>query len=186
MQAALTAGGRSLAPASIVKIQAGREPGAYEAARRNGLDDVFFRIGQDTYVASGRGLSPEGARVGANVQFGDRQGQVVRVDQEVNTASEGAWMGIRYAGLGAAIGILGQGALAVASLAPWAAVAGIMAMFFLPQLAVPLLILGGLAAFGKWALVALGVGGTLGAAYGHYRKGDDQILAAYGEVQTGG
>ena len=77
-----------LAEATVHRIRSGQELAALKTAKENGADDLFFSIGQDTFVASGRGL--EGIKRGDSIFYKGRRGVVTVVDDQINTAKEGA------------------------------------------------------------------------------------------------
>lgn len=84
----LRVAGRKLEPEVVAKLHPELVQQAKGAARANGADDVFFSVGQDTYVASGEGFR-HGIKVGDEVRFGEQSGRVVDVDNEINSLSEG-------------------------------------------------------------------------------------------------
>ena len=117
----LTIKNRHLTPAKVTKLAAGQELSAMGAASKNGADDVLVQIGQDHYLASGRGLNLGGVKLNDKVTLDGKQGRVVAVDRQLNTFMEGmlAWPGLAVGGVGAAWGIGGfiQGVLAGANMA---------------------------------------------------------------------
>lgn len=73
----------------VVKLREGEVDRARKTALKDGADNVFFTIGRDTYVASGRGMALDELKVGDAVTHNDSQGDVIVVDDEVNTAVDG-------------------------------------------------------------------------------------------------
>lgn len=117
----LTVQGRSLPVGHVKTVKPGDEAATLRAIQKNGADDVVFKLGNDTYVASGRGLALKGIRPDDAVSFDGRTGKVLSVNQELNSFKEGllAWPGLVTGG---AIGTLGlggfvQGLLAGANMA---------------------------------------------------------------------
>ena len=82
---------------SLVKLQPGTENQAMAAAKKDGADNVFFKMGKDTFVASGRGMERFGRAskgdavqlVGEQGVYGER-GTVIGADYQRNTFLEGA------------------------------------------------------------------------------------------------
>lgn len=112
---------RTLTPARVTKLTPGQELAAFAAAQKNGADDVVFKVGGDHYMASGRGLALRGVKADDAVKFDGKQGQVVMVDRQLNSFTEGlvAWPGLAVGGVGAAWGLIGfaQGMLTGATFA---------------------------------------------------------------------
>ena len=100
---------RTLTPARVTKLAAGKEMEAIAAAQKNGADDVVFKIGEDHYLASGRGMALRGVKPSDAIKLDGKQGQVVMVDRQLNTFGEGmlAWPGLAVGGAGVAWGLVG-------------------------------------------------------------------------------
>ncbi|MDB5101183.1 MAG: hypothetical protein JWM80_5604 [Cyanobacteria bacterium RYN_339] len=117
----LTIKNRTFTPTQVTKLPAGQELSAMGAAAHNGADDVLIKVGQDHYMASGRGLPLGGVKTNDVVTIDGREGRVVAVDKQLNSFKEGilAWPGLAVGGLGAAWGVGGfiQGILAGANMA---------------------------------------------------------------------
>src|SRR5688500_12255055 len=117
----ITIAGKALAVDTLTPLKRGQELAALEAARQNGLDDVVIRIGEDAFVASGRGLKLGGVKPNAAVTVDGRVGNVVGTDRQLNSFKEGilAWPGLVVGGGITAWGLIGfvQGVLAGANMA---------------------------------------------------------------------
>ena len=107
----LNVNNQTLNAQSVLKIRQGQELAARETAKKDGADNVFFKVGNDTYVASGKGFNLKDVQPGAKFEFNGKQAQVVSIDSEVNSAKDGllrmkkpaTWM----VGTGAAVGTVG-------------------------------------------------------------------------------
>ncbi len=183
MASSLVLGRKPISPETLVKITAGREPGAQVAARKNGADDVFFRVDQDTYVASGRGLPLGNLKTGDEVLLDGRAGLVDMVNNEINTPLEGAITGGKYAGIGALLGLSASSLGALGSASRWAIPTTVLAAVLLPTIVVPLLALGAVALVGRPALIAILAGAGVGAGFGALRNSDSKGMEAFGEPQ---
>jgi hypothetical protein len=75
-------GNRRLGGLQVVRLQPESVAEAVSRARANKLDDVFFRAGVDTYVASGRGIDAAAVRSGLEIRYGTQVGRIVHVDQQ--------------------------------------------------------------------------------------------------------
>jgi hypothetical protein len=117
----LTVQGRSLSGGHVKTVKPGDEAATLRAIQKNGADDVVFKLGNDTYVASGRGLALKGLRPDDAVNFDGRTGKVMTVNQELNSFKEGllAWPGLAVGGALGTLGLGGfvQGMLAGANMA---------------------------------------------------------------------
>lgn len=74
--------------ASVLKIRRGEELNARETAQRDGMDNTFFQVGQDTYVASGLGTHIHGLKNGTEVRFNGLKGAVVSSNNEQDTRGD--------------------------------------------------------------------------------------------------
>jgi hypothetical protein len=72
---------------SLKPVGEGQERAVMDAAKKNGADDVLLKVGNDTFLASGRGL-PIG-RVKNTVTLDGREGRVLDKNAELNTFGEG-------------------------------------------------------------------------------------------------
>lgn len=112
---------RQLPIQKVTALRVDQGLAATAAAKRNGADDVFIQVGQDQYVASGRGLALRGVKAGDSVTLDGKAGKVVLVDRQLNSFKDGltAWPGLAVGGLGAAWGLVGfaQGMLTGATFA---------------------------------------------------------------------
>jgi hypothetical protein len=104
--------GKQIGAPALVKVRAGKEDQALVIAKKNGADDVFVRVGKDTYVASGRDFDAKTVKAGHVVKVGDIEGVITSVDDQINSFKDGGQFG-------APIG-LGLGALAGVGTALWA------------------------------------------------------------------
>ncbi|MBM3269596.1 MAG: hypothetical protein FJZ01_18355 [Candidatus Sericytochromatia bacterium] len=107
--------GNEVRPAQLVKIGAGNESAALAEVERNGADDIVFKMANDTYVASGRGLDLGAIIPGQQVVVDKQAGVVTRIDDQLNAAAEGGAIG-GITGFVAAAGVVGVGALVVLGL----------------------------------------------------------------------
>ena len=130
----ITVGNRAL-EATVVKLRQGSEKKALEVMSRDGVNNVAFKIGSDTYVASGHDLEVKGIAEWATVRHAGADGHVVKVNEEV--LKPGFWK--RWGLAGAAVGLVGMpltglalGALLGAWLpvAEYAMLAGVGAVIF--------------------------------------------------------
>ncbi len=144
--------GNEFRPTQIVKIDNGQEAAALDQVKKNGADDVVFKMTNDTYVASGRGLAVETVFKGQQVLLGKAAGEVALVDDQVNTAADGAILG-GMGGFAASAAVVGIGALLV--LGVGVNMAGMVLVAAAAILIVPPLIGGstaiGAAVGGAWA-----------------------------------
>jgi hypothetical protein len=76
--------------AAVLKIRRGQELAAREAAEKDGQDNVFFRLGEDTYVASGFGihLHDEKNRQDVDVTYKGLKGKVASSNNEQDTKGD--------------------------------------------------------------------------------------------------
>lgn len=117
---------QAILPKTLIKIKSGQEQNAIAAAKKNGLDDVFFKVGNDTFVASGTGLPLRGAKPGATVYLDGKKGQVVATDRQLNTFAEGFK---NPAGAAVAVAGLAYGAFTFAtSLGVWKGLGAVYAV----------------------------------------------------------
>lgn len=112
--------GRPVQDRHVVKLAEGRADAALAQAHRNNVDDVFIKVGQDVWVASGSHIARD-FRPGQEAEIDGRRGLVVHVDKQgiapmVAGAVAGAALGgalgavARVPGLGAWLGgFLGAG-----------------------------------------------------------------------------
>jgi hypothetical protein len=102
----LIVNGRPTQANTLIKIKRGQEEAAIAAARSNGLDDVFFKLGDDTYVASSTSLKLGGTKAGSAVYVNGKKGTVVAVDNQLNGhGTEGVFHPV--GGVVAAAGVIG-------------------------------------------------------------------------------
>ncbi|MBM3266440.1 MAG: hypothetical protein FJZ01_02225 [Candidatus Sericytochromatia bacterium] len=90
----ITIAGTTLQPTRLVKLDPANDLPARDLAKGNGADDLFIKVGGDTYVATGRGLPLSGVKKGTAVKVGERYGVVTAVDAQLNSAGEGARIGL--------------------------------------------------------------------------------------------
>lgn len=128
----LTVGDRVLPLDVVVRIDGDRAK-ALDAVRKNGADDVGFAVGEDLYVGSGRGLRLGGLSPGAAVAYRGQEGEIVLLDDQLNTARDALqlrrwlpWVG-PSAGVGAASAWAMRGTLLAARVATVAAGTGLAA-----------------------------------------------------------
>lgn len=157
---------QSLKAQSVVRVRPGQELAAAQTAKKNGADDVFFTIGQDTFVASGRGMALKGLKTGSAITHEGRQGTVTMIDNQVNTAGEGALKVLKPITI-AAGGATAAGAAGGSFLGGLASAGGAGAAV-------------GAAVVGIYAagVAAVAVGG--GALYGKVRDVDLESMKAHG------
>ena len=86
----------------VVKIRAGSEDAALRAMARDGVDNVAFKVGADTFVASGRDLDLKGLATWQTVERAGSTGHVLKLDRE----AFGAARVLRWSGISAAIGAI--------------------------------------------------------------------------------
>ncbi|MFN3431787.1 MAG: hypothetical protein ACK46X_17770 [Candidatus Sericytochromatia bacterium] len=110
----VTIGSKTL-DASVIKIRRGEELLARETAQRDGMDNTFFQLGEDTFVASGLATHIHGLKNGTDVTFNGKKGTVISSNNEQDAQSD-LWVtgGITAAVTAMAVGgaIVGGGALA--------------------------------------------------------------------------
>ena len=71
--------------ATVLKIRRGEELAARETAEKDGMDNTFFKLGEDTYVASGPGTHVHGLKNGTEVTFNGKKGTVLSSNNEQDT-----------------------------------------------------------------------------------------------------
>jgi hypothetical protein len=81
--------GRVTQAHDIVRLQRGQEQAALAAAKANGADDVFFKLGDDTYVASAASMNLRGTKAGQNVYLDGKKATITAVDNQMNGLGEG-------------------------------------------------------------------------------------------------
>ncbi len=117
----ITVRNRPLAVQAVVPLRKGEELAAARTIRENGADDVIFKVGEDHFVASGRGLALKQLRPNDTIVVGGVDGRVVHVDQQLNSFGEGmrSKIGLITGGVVAAYGMAGfiQGVMAGANMA---------------------------------------------------------------------
>lgn len=84
------------------KLRPDAHAAAMHAAPQNGADDIFFKIDDEMYVASGVGLDTDNLQIGSQVEYRGQRATVAFIDQETNTLSEGL---VNSAGSAAGIGL---------------------------------------------------------------------------------
>lgn len=107
--------GKSAPDVQILKLDKGEKDAAFKAASSgtNGTDDVFFEVGEDTYVASGRGLLEHYGPYILNlldkdaitVEYNGKEREVVDAQNQANTTIEGSRWAMQMPGL--VIGAMG-------------------------------------------------------------------------------
>ena len=83
----VTIGGKMI-EAGVIKIRRGEELRARETAQHDGMDNTFFQIGEDTYVASGLATHIHGLENGTGVVFNGRKGTVLSSNNEQDGKSD--------------------------------------------------------------------------------------------------
>jgi hypothetical protein len=156
-----------LAGAAIHRIRPGQEVAALETAKKNGADDLFFTVGKDTFVATGRGLPLKGVKPGDAITHEGRQGIVTAIDNQVNTAKEGALAVLKPSGL-AAGGATAAGTLVGKGLGGFFGASGAGAAV-------------GAITVGVYAGIAAGLAVGGGALYGAKRGIDTESIKAHAE-----
>jgi len=100
---------------------------AKEAAKKDGLDNVFFEVGGDTFVASGAGVDPllRGIKKGDPISFQLKQGKITHLNNEMNSVGE---LTAKNSALGAffggSSGLLATTTVGLAAFFPIALIAG--------------------------------------------------------------
>jgi hypothetical protein len=93
----------------VYKIKKGQEQAAVAAAKKNGLDDVVFRMSNgDVFIASRRGVPGDvepfdQVSFKDEVTYGGLRGEVITVDNQRNTVGESSKRGLLW-GLGGWLG----------------------------------------------------------------------------------
>jgi len=85
---------------NLLKIDAGKEIPAAQAAWKNGTDEVFFKAGNDTYVLSGEGLPLGKLDVGSSFSFMGQDAKITYKHDEINSTKDGLISGLKNAGRG--------------------------------------------------------------------------------------
>lgn len=127
----------------VYKIKKGQEQAAIAAAKKNGLDDVVFRMSNgDVFIASRRGVPGDVEPLDQvsfkdEVSYGGLRGEVLTVDNERNTVGEAGKRGLLW-GLAGWLGGTGglfalslkvlQGRLGIVPILIGGAVAGVGAL----------------------------------------------------------
>ena len=75
--------GTRIVDATVVKLRAGSEGKALSAMTRDGVNNVAFKVGDDTYVASGKTLDLQDVKAWGAIRYGGEAGHVLKVDGEV-------------------------------------------------------------------------------------------------------
>ena len=165
------------ADASIYKLRKGQEAAAIKAAEKDGADNVFFRMGQDTFVASGNGMKLKGIEPGALVVHQGGVGTVIAVDNEINSALEGVKrVGSKGAATGAAIL---TGTAAAVSLWGTGGIASLMAPLATGSALAVVPAAVGFAAIGAATFGTVAAAG--GGLYGALKEGDTEAMKAFAE-----
>ncbi|MBM3267253.1 MAG: hypothetical protein FJZ01_06360 [Candidatus Sericytochromatia bacterium] len=95
--------GPKVQPDVMVRLRPGAEAPAIAAAKQNGAEDVFVRIGEDTYVGSKRvGGSP--VKSGQAVELAGRIGKVIAVDDDQRGKREFTRVSVELVSAVAALG----------------------------------------------------------------------------------
>lgn len=100
----------------ILKLKKGQEEAAKKAAAasNNGTDDVFFKVGEDTFVASGRDLLKHKGLYffnqvddrGVTVEYDGQKREITNLQNQANTPKEGMLWGLQIPGMMAALPLL--------------------------------------------------------------------------------
>lgn len=85
---------------NLLKIDAGKEIPAAQAAWKNGTDEVFFKVDNDTYVLSGEALPLGKIDVGSRFTFMGQEARVTYTHDEINSTRDGLISGLKDAGRG--------------------------------------------------------------------------------------
>lgn len=94
--------GRPLQDRHLVRLAEGRLEAAKADAPRNNVDDVFIKVGQDVWVASGSHIATD-FRPGQEAEVAGRRGLVLHVDKQgLAPMAAGAVAG---AAIGGAVGL---------------------------------------------------------------------------------
>jgi hypothetical protein len=160
--------GRSIHAPFFNKVKQGKEEQAKQISKKDGLDDVFLKIGNDTFVASGKGLDVKGIKAGDPVKVDGREGTVVSVDNKINSAKEGALAMLAPTAVSGAVG----------------GFAGFHYAMFSEGIMIAAPISGGLAAAAFGAAVLAGTVVLGGAAYGTLRPTHPEMLHGAGNGIT--
>lgn len=166
----LVINGKRCNDVQIVKLRPGTQEQAKKAAMEAGeaADDIFFKVGNDTFVASGRALlkNPNQAFTyedpfldKLNIQYNGQNVQIVDGENQANTPKEGALWGGMVGGPVAAI------------------VAGFTAATVAPRFGIPPKLAMGIAAGVTEVGAVIG-----GAIYGSSRKQRLEDIAKLGTV----
>lgn len=106
--------GAYIKPQTLVKLDPRWVSKAMSEAKSDGADNIFFKAGQDTYVASAKNLPVSGLQVDNVFEFKGQKARVIALDNEANSMKEhlgtaGAISGA-IATVGAGwVGLLGMG-----------------------------------------------------------------------------
>src|SRR5690242_929333 len=76
-------------PQSVLKIRQGMELPAMETAKKNGADDIFVKMGNDTYAVSGTGFHVKDLHLGDKVTLNGQQAEITFIDDQINSAMDG-------------------------------------------------------------------------------------------------
>ncbi|MEB3203594.1 MAG: hypothetical protein VKP57_02735 [Candidatus Sericytochromatia bacterium] len=102
----LKIGGVAIDGVQVRKVRSGMQPQATAAAARDGQDNVFFRQDGDVFVASRRSMDPAKVRPGALLEHHGKPAVIESVDDQVDTAGQGARFWKWGAGAGTAFGVV--------------------------------------------------------------------------------
>lgn len=147
----------------LLKIQPGQEIPAAQASWDNGCDEVFFKVGQDTYVLSGESLPMGKVKVGSTFDFMGQEARVTYKNNEINSTKDGLIQGLKDAGKGTLRSAIFLGAVGgvIGGLVGGPSFTGVL----------------------KGAAVGLGIGsvsgGVIGAAYGVIFTGISTATGAF-------
>lgn len=179
-----SAKGTVLQAASVYRLRPGAEADAVKAAKDDGADNVFVRAGQDLFVLSGRGMDLSRTRPGDRMVVKGRQGVVVAVDDQVNSAGDGGKRFVKtldgakdFVAQSAIVGGVASGVIFAQQGVAFGASASALATGTTAGA-----IVGG-ATVGLWVLgaVAVGAGVVAGgtALHGTFRHADLHAMAAF-------
>lgn len=160
--------GHVIQPQQIVRLDRFDAPRAVEAARKDGADNVFFKAGDDLYVASGDHMNLKNLKVQDTFEFLDKQAYITGVNNEANSFGE-------HLGTGAKWGVGAAGVAGLVSMTPLVKEAGLSGLSVAKVGST-------LSQKGPWiAGAAIAVGAlALGASYLLNKPAPEQMLR-YGE-----
>lgn len=105
----LTVGNKTI-EASVIKLRKGEELKARETAQSDGQDNMFFEIGNDTYVASGLGIHVHDPKQRTHVTFNGQRGEIISANNEQDDKGS-MWFTAITGGLGTLVSLAGGAAM---------------------------------------------------------------------------